>query len=70
MYKYKMGSLEALIFARRKRKEINPNEGFLFQLKKYEEKLGVKEKWTLFTTIWYIQEILYCSPDLIHIPFL
>lgn len=37
MNKHKMQFLEALNFIKRKRKEVSPNEGFIYQLKKYEK---------------------------------
>ena len=39
MTAYKMGFYEALNFVKRKRDDASPNEGFLVQLRKYEELL-------------------------------
>ena len=44
MKKYKMGFKEAFHFVKRKRREASPNEGFVFQLGKYEETLKEEQK--------------------------
>ena len=37
----KMKFIDALLFVRKKRQKINPNEGFIQQLREYEKELNI-----------------------------
>ena len=45
MEKYSLSAADALNFVKHKRSIVNPNAGFLRQLKKYEEELKTQPKW-------------------------